>query len=136
MWHNAMGYSYYWDVIQKASSIDSAHLLVMRAEHLQDDWNSLEQLFGGHSNNNTRAFDSKLNKSRKLGRDKLSQEGTRNLCRALCREIQVYKEFLFRAGNLNATQRQESIAELLNVCPEETMEIRSCSEQKVAVETA
>ena len=124
MWHNAMGYSYYRNVIEKVTSIESLHLLAMRAEHLQEDWDSLEQMFGGRLTNSTN-FESALNKSKKPAQN-LSQEGMRNLCRALCREIQVYKDFLFRAKNLNATQRQESIAELLHVCPEEKADIQSC----------
>lgn len=128
MWHNHMGYQYYMNIIHEIEkeSNSTPHLLVMRAEHLQQDWDSIETLFGGTHNDTNHNLKTTLNKSQQRKQDVLSKEGTRNLCRALCREIQVYKELLSRAENLSPMQREESIAELLNKCPEETQDIQVC----------
>jgi hypothetical protein len=57
---------------------------------------------------------------------KLSDEGRTNLCSALCEEIQVYKKLLIMAHNFDESQIRESIAEVVDVCPRETYEIREC----------
>jgi len=137
MWHNSMGYQYYQEIIDEVVAVSNTttkpHVLVMRSEHLQQDWNSLERLFRGERTDETINttttninIESTLNNSQQKKKDTLSKEGTRNLCRAQCREIQVYKDLLYRAENLNATQREESIVELMKLCPEETAEIQVC----------
>lgn len=99
----------------------------MRAEHLQQDWDSIEALFSGgtHSHDGTVTdFESIVNTSKRRRMDRVSDEGTGNLCRALCREIQLSKELIVQAENLNAKQREESMNEILHACPEESAQIR------------
>mmetsp|Transcript_11418 Transcript_11418/g.21115 ORF Transcript_11418/g.21115 Transcript_11418/m.21115 type:complete len:99 (-) Transcript_11418:237-533(-) len=50
----------------------------------------------------------------------------RNLCHAMCPELQVYKEILQHAKNLNSSQVEESITEVNAFCPEEGVAVRSC----------
>ena len=44
MWHNGMGYQYYMNIMNEIvatnNTLMTPHILLMRAEHLQDDWNS------------------------------------------------------------------------------------------------
>ena len=130
MWHNQMGFQYYLDIINNvAKSVRHVHLLVMRTQHLQQDWKSIETLFGGtvHVNNHSAPdLTTIVNKSKRKVNNTISKEGTRNLCRALCDEIQVYKKLLLRAENLSHKQKEESMHELRNTCPEETLTIRNC----------
>ena len=56
----------------------------------------------------------------------LSLDGRKNLCRALCDEIQLYKRLLNSATNLDAKMKQASMDELLRSCPNELREVRDC----------
>ena len=56
----------------------------------------------------------------------LSVLGWKNLCKAMCHEMQTYKAMLQRAVNLNDDDVRESVEELKEMCPEETVEIREC----------
>lgn len=130
MWHNQMGFRYYLDIINNvAKSFRNVHLLVIRTEHLQQDWISIETLFGSTvhvSNHSALDLTTIVNKSKRKVNNGISKEGTRNLCRALCDEIQVYKQLLLRAENLSHKQKRESMHELLNTCQEESLTFRSC----------
>jgi hypothetical protein len=125
--HNEFNYAHYTNVIQnlKSAQNETKHILVFRSAHLAEDWDKLELLFGGGNGTagNT-IFNTTLNKSK--GKSDLSPEGLRNLCRALCHEIQVYKSIILEAENLDASQRAESLEEVKSLCPEETSEIRWC----------
>lgn len=107
----------------------NATLMVIRTEHLVDDWNSVEAYLSAHkiSGDKTekpfvadeRHFKDS-NKSDKTEADKyLSEEARALLCSALCREIQTYKEILSRAVNLRPEDLAVSLQELNVSCPKE-----------------
>lgn len=69
------------------------------------------------------------NPSRKIEDDnRLSRASLRNLCDALCEEIQIYKLLLKRAENLNGEEVAQSLEDLHSKCPAETAG-RSCPER-------
>mmetsp|Transcript_15654 Transcript_15654/g.24118 ORF Transcript_15654/g.24118 Transcript_15654/m.24118 type:complete len:139 (-) Transcript_15654:268-684(-) len=47
----------------------------------------------------------------------LSIPARQNLCRALCREIQIYKQLLQLAINLDEMDKEVSLSELEELCP-------------------
>ena len=53
----------------------------------------------------------------------------KNLCLALCNEIQAYKRFLLLAENLSSEEVAESIDMVVRECAEETAEIRECPDE-------
>jgi hypothetical protein len=117
-------------------------ILVLRTEHLADDWSRLssEKLFRQVNRRGTRgnvpissAVGTRYNTtSAEATNNTTSQLATtatihwNNLCLALCDEIQIYKQILYNAYNLNATQVVASINEVRTICPEETTEVRTC----------
>ena len=55
----------------------------------------------------------------------ISERGHLNMCKALCHEIQVYKQLMNAAINLNEDDVKESLSELN--CPDDmTPEVRPC----------
>ncbi len=52
----------------------------------------------------------------------LSDESKTALCEVLCNEIQVYKELIRGAINLNDDDVDESMEELRRTCPREAMD--------------
>lgn len=130
--HNEFNYANYRNAIHKLKSVDSTNssttrILVIRSEHMADDWNGLEVLFGGINapTNGDAIFRTVLNKS-KGNKEPLSWKGLQNLCRALCDEIQIYKSFILAAENLNSAQKAESLNDLRASCQDETYDIRTC----------
>jgi hypothetical protein len=127
--HNAMGYAFYENRMKEISQANITYqMLAIRTEHLADDWDQLDQAFGGHGNvNGSARFQTRSGTTRSKHVDStLSDEGRTNLCFGLCEEIQVYKKLLIMAQNLDESQLRESIAEVVAVCPRETFEIREC----------
>jgi hypothetical protein len=127
-WHNAFNYAYYFKHIQnwRKGAKRATHLVAIRTEHIADDWDRLELMFGGTTEGSgAKIFEKSLNRG---GFDKTlaSPRGLQNLCLALCPEIQVYKRILYMAENLNEEQRRESIAEVARLCPEEAGAEREC----------
>jgi hypothetical protein len=118
--------NYYYEQFWKLQKI-----LVLRSEHLQDDWESIEQglergRFGTTNNDNTTTSTSAMssaffttNRSPKRDdRDQyLSPLALKNLCFWLCWEIQIYKKLIRNAVNLNEHDKQTSIQELAQSCP-------------------
>lgn len=99
--------------------------------HIEEDWKRVDILLGGegtvpskmHMND---ATDKKIPVYNKT----ISEEGHLNLCRALCHEIQVYKQVLSKAINLNEVDVLESLQELN--CPDDlTPEVRFCPQSYI-----
>jgi hypothetical protein len=143
-YHNAFGYSYYLRRSQQLAALKpkAYRNLVIRTEHLSEDWDQLDRAFGGKMNvNGTVRFGhppasqnaSIHSESDSNEVDRLSDAGRKNLCRALCFEIQVYKTILKMAENLDDRQVRESIQEVIVSCPGETLEIRKCPPPVYAV---
>mmetsp|Transcript_41151 Transcript_41151/g.96540 ORF Transcript_41151/g.96540 Transcript_41151/m.96540 type:complete len:323 (-) Transcript_41151:19-987(-) len=133
--HNIYNYRYYLEImdmyIKKKKWHDggSYSLVVIRQEHLEEDFSKLNVLFGDKSTSSfvdSRETESiakqKFNK-RKLQREPLSKEGRYNLCRALSDEINIYISILDKAENLDISQREESMKELYNSCPKEILDL-------------
>jgi len=127
-YHNQMNYGYYWNQIPQPAR-DFARMAVIRTEHLEQDWYSVERVLGSvngdnsdnDKNDNTTtkpAVFGKKNESDKNTTDAvLSEVARRNLCAGLCREIQIYKRILYRAENLSPEDLAVSLAELAQNCP-------------------
>jgi hypothetical protein len=136
-YHNAFGYSYYLRRSQELSELHPKkyHNLVIRTEHLAEDWDQLDRAYGGTMEvNGTVRFarpPASQNQTIHSSSDskelkRLSDTGRNNLCRALCYEIQVFKTIINMSENLNERQKRESIQEVVASCPDETLEIRKC----------
>jgi len=140
-YHEWYNYEYYWTTMQdnyrklshKSSSRLSANspsLLVLRTEHLREDWSGLskENLFR-HVNKGIPTtygnFTSKDVDHNFLHTDYSSYWVY--LCYVMCPEIQIYKEILQYSDNLNAFEVQQSINEIRNKCPLESSGIRTCT---------
>ena len=118
--HHYFNYQFHLEAIPK-----NATIMTLRTEHLVEDWNSVEFNLGGGKevlgkgnkviahNNVNNASDDKLKY--------LSDQSKRMICSKLCNEIQIYKKILRLSINLNETQVQDSIDELLSSCPIEAL---------------
>uniref|UniRef100_A0A7S4I2W5 Sulfotransferase domain-containing protein n=1 Tax=Odontella aurita TaxID=265563 RepID=A0A7S4I2W5_9STRA len=136
-YHNAFNYGWYADDILSRDdhpSTSSVELFVIRLEHLDQDWKTVDRMVGGNGDPlpdvGTPANSASHRKEALPVTDTyLSEQGIRNLCRALCEEIQSYKGLLASAVNLNEEDRQRSMEELRRACPEETsLDPRDCDE--------
>ena len=131
--HSWYNYEYYNEVMGRYAG-NNPRILVMRNEHLSEDWDSVHemwQLANGTTSNTNRTeqlFEVKVRTSaKKKGVEPLSKEALQNLCRALCSEIQHYKRILLSAENINETQMAGAIEELQAYCPNEPSHIRKCA---------
>jgi hypothetical protein len=121
--HLYLNYRYYTN---ETLTDEGKQVLVIRTEHMEDDWNSAEEVLGGQPKAVTFPHHNQANS--KAPRDSfLSKNAQELLCRALCNEIQVYKRLLHKALNLNVEQVEESLVELAASCPVET-HATSCPE--------
>jgi hypothetical protein len=125
--HNYYNYQHYLSQVEKTNTTQpKKNIAVIRTEHLQDDWRSIEEdLLDGTKGLNI-TFGNTKNASPKRQEDlELSPIAQSRLCHALCHEIQVYKELLRRAKNLNEKDVATSMEELRISCPIET-DLESC----------
>lgn len=109
-------------------------MLVVRTEHIEADINAANRLIGGKgapgtalaavSTNAGTHYNSKHQSNASSSVLSLASLDLTFLCRALCRDIQYYKRFLFRASNLQPSQIQESIQHVGHYCPNETEVLR------------
>jgi hypothetical protein len=130
-YHNFYNYRYYKDWVDHVMGPTTNYtILVIRSEHLEEDWGGLEELYNNHkqkggSTNRTIG----VNKGKqqddyfatvqrhKSNSSSLSPDSYLNLCRALCQEIQIYSYLLKRAINLTPQQLEQSMDELHAKCP-------------------
>jgi hypothetical protein len=115
--HFYYNYQYYWESIPE---ISRTNIIALRNEHLNDDWNTLEEKLSGTSNTMNEDTVPTLN-ANAVSQDDLyiSNESIGILCEALCNEIQIYKKILSLAENLNDDQVNESLDALALKCPTE-----------------
>lgn len=122
-YHNAYNYDWYahrllHDPINKESDV-----FVLRVEHLEQDWTTVDKMLGGDGSfpaTMATKQNSASIKPLRITNHNTTDVGIQNLCRALCDEIQVYKQLLVRAINLEAEDIDASMEELRQQCPEET----------------
>jgi hypothetical protein len=151
-YHEWYNYEHYWTALQNlylGNNDSNSSLLVLRTEHLSEDWSKLskEELFrqvnkGNRSasvsspslssNTSTTLSSSNSYTSPKSGEvssfiDDYSSRFWLNLCHAMCPEIQIYQQILKHANNMNASQVRESISEVQVMCPQyDYSKQRSC----------
>lgn len=112
--HFYYNYQYYLEAMPS-----DAHILVIRNEHMKEDWDNIQEMLGGKT-----ALESSLprtNVNTWADNDDLylSEESITTLCQALCNEIQQYKVILRMSENLDEEQVQASLLELGARCPNE-----------------
>ena len=115
--HFEYNYQYYYEVLP-----EDANILVIRNEHIEVDWNSIEVLLSG-SNEETNISFARTNVNTWIDQGDLyiSPESITTLCQVLCNEIQVYKKILRSAQNLNEEEIHRSLIELMAKCPVEAV---------------
>lgn len=137
-YHEWYNYEYYWTGIQPRggfpsgpSSASPPVVYALRTEHLEQDWMTVskEPLFRPVNRSKPKSSNNK-NTTNTHTSPTFLMENTRareQLCRALCPEIQFYKQFLLVSTNLSPTQQKESLQEVKNYCPLETsLQPRDC----------
>jgi hypothetical protein len=122
--HNRYNYEFYTAKMKSVAKSRTTKMFVLRNEHLVRDWNTVDYMFGGNGTAGYSLFGTKVNKG--TTKQSLSDSALEYVCRALCTEIQYYKHMLLDAENLDSKQATMSILELKEVCPQETVEIRTC----------
>jgi hypothetical protein len=132
-YHEWYNYEYYWTGMHNHgynnnnnNNNTNQSLKVLRTEHLQEDWATIstETLF--RPVNRRKSNQTSTTTSTTIMQLLDNKEAMENLCRALCPEIQIYKEILQHADNLDDAQHRESIQEVQALCPFETVAVREC----------
>ena len=124
--HFSQNYQYY----ESSFNATGKHLLTIRQMHMDNDFLNLETLLEkGYIGNFTVPMDERV-KSANKGKyqakmDSIPKEAYLNACRVLCREIQSYKRFLYRAENLDDSMVEDSMRELREYCPNEGVSVRT-----------
>lgn len=123
--HNYYNYGYYQNQVERYHNDSSSKILVIRSEHLETDWNSIEMdILHGEVNGSFSSLSSfkHTNSSPKRPQDLvLSDVARQRICRYLCDEIQVYKGLLQSALNLKPSEVEISMRELEFQCPIEAL---------------
>ena len=115
--HWFFNYQYYYEFIPRNKKI-----IVIRNEHIVDDWNGIEGMLGGHNDVLNPSLLPVNNAHSKNSTDLyLSEESRKALCRSLCNEIQFYKKILRSATNFMEEDVHISLEELSLQCPVESM---------------
>jgi len=117
--HFYFNYHYYYKAVPQ-----DAPILVIRNEHIEQDWNSVERLLGSNRDRLNPQVSFPRNNVNSWSSEEdlyLSPESILILCHALCNEILVYKKILGGAQNINEEQLQASLAELEAKCPIEAV---------------
>jgi hypothetical protein len=130
--HNWYNYDWYAHRMLVNERTSKGGIFALRMEHLEQDWATVDRMLGGDGAIPPGLLDSKNTADEKplrvKGSKAHSSEGIANLCRAMCPEIQVYKQLLSRAINLSPEDVDTSLQELRQQCPEEaSIDTRDCS---------
>lgn len=117
--HMARNYEYYTSDILKETSNE---IFLLRTEYFWPDWQKINFMLGGGSITKRNATTHREGKegNMKVTSRSISDEGLKNACYFLCREIQLYKELLNRAVNLSMNDKMRSFQNLKESCPIET----------------
>ena len=116
-YHLFCNYHYYYNLsFVMARHRKNSQILVIRTEHIDNDWKTAERAIGGERNVDLNI--PHLNTHAKTSKDEeLSEKSQALLCEALCEEIQIYKRLLREAVNLNKRDYAQSLAEIQESCP-------------------
>jgi hypothetical protein len=117
--HNYHNYGYYQYQVEHYHNDTSNRTLVIRSEHLESDWQSIERvILNGEFLSNASSTFQHTNASPKRPQDSVLSDVARlRICRYLCYEIQIYKRLLQSALNLKASDVEVSMQELRERCP-------------------
>jgi len=127
--HITRNYSFY--ISELLLQADNKNIYVIRTEHLMDDWiNAAEDIVrksGISVNINTKDthVTHREGKSPVVTNRELSKEGLQNACFFLCNEIQLYKQIINKAINLDLHEKSRSFHDLAKYCPKEAIS-RKC----------
>jgi hypothetical protein len=134
MAHGYYNYQYYaqfafgsrYDHFSSTTPDTNTNVMVIRNEHIADDWNKISLLLDGQIGVLNASDVPKNNPTiPRLPNEKyLSDKSKVVLCEVLCNEIQVYKVLIREAINLNDDDMDQSMKELRSTCPKEAMEDR------------
>jgi len=122
--HWYYNYQYYYELVPP-----NANIVVIRNEHIVDDWNSVETMLGGSADLTKESLPVNNRYEKKPEEVYLSDTAKVVLCETLCNEIQVYKMILKRAQNMKKEHYIQSMQELMTSCPKEAME-ETCTDAK------
>ena len=121
-YHNAYNYDWYAQRLLNDPVNADAELFVLRVEHLEQDWRTVDKMLGGDgsfpSTMSSRQNSATI-KELRVPNHNTTDIGLQNLCRAMCDEIQVYKKLLQRAINIEPEDYDASMEDLRRQCPEE-----------------
>eukprot|EP00984_Skeletonema_dohrnii_P036313 scaffold37155_cov244-Skeletonema_dohrnii-CCMP3373.AAC.1 len=120
--HWYFNYQFYYEMVSP-----DANIIVIRNEHIVDDWNEVETLLGGDADLTEESLPVNNQYEKKPEEIYLSDTAKVVLCKTLCNEIQVYKTILKRAQNIKKKQYIQSMQELMTSCPKEALE-ESCAD--------
>lgn len=127
-YHEWYNYEHYWTVLQQRFLNKNASIMVLRTEHLLEDWSKLskedlyKQVNKGKGTSSVVALSN--SSETKLESDRFWS----NLCRAMCPEIKIYQQILEQAHNLETSQLQASIQEIQALCPHYDPKSTECLE--------
>jgi hypothetical protein len=120
-YHNYYNYEYYLDQVRQYQTNAISKILVIRSEHLEKDWKSIEEDVLDGSRNLNVTFE-QTNASPKRAKDYvLSAKARKQICKWLCYEIQTYKFIIQKAINLSEDEKEISMQELSASCPKEAL---------------
>ena len=94
---------------------------VLRPEYLSYDWHNIKTVFQSEYNI-IRDFDRQSKPLDKTILDSISENGLKNICRLICKEVQIFTQLLNRAANLNDIEKKKSLQDLSRFCPIEIIE--------------
>jgi Sulfotransferase family len=124
--HNYYNFAFYYNEVMQQDK--DARIVVLRTEHLEQDWRTIETqiLHGPQPFDSNFTFPTKHSSHKNPEDYILSPESQENICHALCAEIQVYKYILSQAENLDKTDYDVSMQELMRHCPVEAA-LKKCN---------
>lgn len=126
-WHNHYNYDWYYNRVLDVTKQAKPRIAVIRTEHLEDDWRSVEMdlLQGPKPFADDFSFSKKHSSEKRMADRYLSKRSQANICKVLCDEIQIYKRILREAINLDASDYEISLQELVQRCPKQAT-VDSC----------
>jgi len=140
--HMTYNYQFYEDQFLTAINstnehiVSAGHVVAIRSEHLNEDFKNLEIFLRNGEvavvPNNAKQdtiTNIAMNVHKNGTLESILPNPLRVLCRVLCKEIQAYKRFLFRAENLNEEMIIDSIQNLKKYCPMETIKVQEVCEE-------
>ena len=120
--HNMYNFGYYYNRTNHQDP--NARIAAIRTEYMEQDWIGVEERLFGILPSSAAFHNGFKHKNKSPAKaanstDLKALAALTNLCRALCEEIQVYKEILHRAENLRPDEIAQSMNELAAKCPTE-----------------